>query len=308
MPTDEGIAKFLDYLRYERRLAPLTLENYRRDLAKVSQYCLKHHIDSWRQLDVHRIRTFVAEQHRRGLGGRSIQRGLSALRTLFNFLIREGEVSSNPVNGVRAPKSARKLPDVLDVDQVGHLLNITGNDDLARRDRAMMELIYSSGLRLSELVNLDINDIDLADAMVRITGKGGKTRVVPIGRYAHEAITKWLASRNSLVGDDEPALFVSRRGGRMTPRAVQLRMQEWAIKQGISTRVHPHMLRHSFASHLLESSGDLRAVQELLGHADISTTQIYTHLDFQQLAKAYDQAHPRAKKRRLDKTTDQEHD
>ena len=304
MSPDEGIEKFLDHLRYERRLAPLTLENYRRDLGKASQYCLNHQMKNWRSLDVHHIRSFVAEQHRQGLGGRSIQRVLSALRTLFNFLIREGEVSSNPVNGVRAPKSARKLPDVLDVDQVGHLLNITGNDDLARRDHAMMELIYSSGLRLSELVNLNVNDIDLGDAMVRVSGKGGKTRVVPVGRYAHEAITKWLACRNSLVGNDEPALFVSRRGGRLTPRAVQLRMREWAIKQGISTRVHPHMLRHSFASHLLESSGDLRAVQELLGHADISTTQIYTHLDFQQLAKAYDQAHPRAKKRGLDKAAD----
>jgi len=299
MSIDEGIEKFLDYLRYERRLAPLTLENYRRDLGKVRHYCVKHQVSTWRQVDVHRIRTFVAEQHRKGLGGRSIQRILSALRTLFRFLLREGVVSSNPVNGVRAPKTPRRLPDVLDVDQVGHLLNITDEDDLARRDLAMMELIYSSGLRLSELVNLNIDDIDFGDAMVRITGKGSKTRVVPVGRYAFDAIRKWLTCRESLVVDNDevPALFISRQGRRLSPRAVQLRIQEWVIKQGVSTNVHPHMLRHSFASHLLESSGDLRAIQELLGHADISTTQIYTHLDFQQLAKAYDEAHPRAKKR-----------
>lgn len=293
----EGIERFLDYLRYERQLAPLTLENYRRDLIKVSHYCVSHTIDHWRLFDTHHIRTFVAQQHRKGLGGRSIQRGLSALRTLFNFLIREGVVKSNPVHGVRAPKSPRRLPDVLDADQVGHLLNITDKDDLARRDRAMMELIYSSGLRLSELVNLDVGHIDFGDTMVRIAGKGSKTRVVPIGRYAIEAIKEWLSCRQSLVDKDQPALFISHQGRRLTPRAVQLRMRVWAVKQGISTSVHPHMLRHSFASHLLESSGDLRAVQELLGHADISTTQIYTHVDFQQLAKAYDQAHPRARKR-----------
>jgi len=297
MSTDNGIEKFLDYLRYERRLASLTLENYRRDLVKASQYCARHNVAEWRQVDIHHVRTFVAEQHRKGLSGRSIQRVLSALRSLFNFLIREGIVTSNPVKGVRAPKSPRKLPEVLDVDQVGHLLNITADDDLARRDLAMMELIYSSGLRLSELITLDINDIDMGDAMVRVTGKGNKTRVVPIGRYACASLMEWLSRRTSLVDNDEQALFVSRRGTRLTPRAVQLRMQEWAIKQGLSTRLHPHMLRHSFASHLLESSGDLRAVQELLGHADISTTQIYTHVDFQQLARAYDQAHPRAKRR-----------
>ena len=297
MSTEEGIEKFLDHLRYERRLASLTLENYRRDLAKASTYCSQHNVDSWIQVDVHHVRSFVAEQHRKGLNGRSIQRVLSALRSLFNFLIREGIIASNPVNGVRAPKSPRKLPQVLGVDQVGHLLNITADDDLARRDLAIMELMYSSGLRLSELIKLNVNDIDMGDAMVRVTGKGSKTRVVPVGRYAFAALKEWLTRRSALVDADEQALFVSRRGARLTPRAVQLRMQEWAIKQGISTRLHPHMLRHSFASHLLESSGDLRAVQELLGHADISTTQIYTHVDFQQLASAYDEAHPRAKRR-----------
>jgi len=298
MPIDEGIDGFLDYLRYERRLAALTIENYRRDLARAREFCIKQQVDNWAQVDVHHIRAFVTAQHRKGLGGRSLQRVLSVLRTLFNFLIREGVAASNPVMGVRAPKSARKLPDVLDVDQIGHLLNMNNEDTLARRDHAMMELMYSSGLRLSELVNLNANDIDFDDAMVRITGKGSKTRVVPVGRFACDALRKWLPCRAALVESNEPALFVSRLGRRLSPRNVQLRLQEWAIKQGITTRVHPHMLRHSFASHLLESSGDLRAVQELLGHTDISTTQIYTHLDFQQLAKAYDQAHPRAKKSR----------
>jgi integrase/recombinase XerC len=297
MTTEEGIEKFLDYLRFERRLASLTLENYRRDLVKASAYCTRHHVATWQQLDIHHVRSFVAEQHRKGLNGRSIQRVLSALRSLFNFLLRENIVTSNPVKGVRAPKSPRKLPEVLDVDQVGHLLNITADDDLSKRDHAMMELIYSSGLRLSELIGLNVNDIDMGDAMVRVTGKGNKTRVVPIGRYASDALREWFTRRTSLAHSDEQALFVSRRGARLTPRAVQLRMQEWAIKQGLPTRLHPHMLRHSFASHMLESSGDLRAVQELLGHADIATTQIYTHVDFQQLARAYDQAHPRAKKR-----------
>lgn len=297
MVMDQGIERYLDYLRYERRLAPLTLENYRRDLAKFSQFCAQRQFDDWRLIDAHCIRNFVAEQHRNGLGGRSIQRALSALRTLFNFLIREAVVTNNPVNGVRSPKSVRKLPDVLDVDQMGRLLDISDTDELARRDLAMMELTYSSGLRLAELINLDVKDIDFDEAMLRITGKGGKTRVVPVGRYALEAIKQWLSCRSALVDVNEPAMFVSRHGRRLTPRAVQLRMRQWSIKQGTPGRVHPHLLRHSFASHLLESSGDLRAVQELLGHADISTTQIYTHLDFQQLARAYDRAHPRAKKR-----------
>lgn len=296
-PLFDGGEAFFDYLQNERRLAPLTLENYRRDLQKVICYCHEHEIDSWQRLDVHHVRGVVAQLHRRGLGGRSLQRLLSALRTLFNYLLREGVVKNNPVQGVSAPKTARKLPKTLDVDQVSQLLNVDDNDPLALRDRTMMELIYSSGLRLAELAGLNINDIDRCDALVRITGKGSKTRIVPVGRYALAALDKWLQCRAGLVDVDNPALFVGKAGRRLGHRAIQLRLREWAIQRGLPEALHPHMLRHSFASHMLESSGDLRAVQELLGHADISTTQIYTHLDFQHLARVYDKAHPRAKKR-----------
>ena len=293
----DGGEAFFDYLKNERRLSQLTLENYRRDLRKVMCYCHEQQIDSWQRLDVHHVRGLVAQLHRRGLGGRSLQRLLSALRTLFNYLLREGMVSSNPAQGVSAPKTARKLPKTLAVDQLGQLLDVNENDPLAVRDKTMMELIYSSGLRLAELAGLNINDIDRRDAVVRITGKGSKTRIVPIGRYALAALDKWLKCRAGLVDIDNPALFVGQAGRRLGHRAIQLRLREWAIQRGLPESLHPHMLRHSFASHMLESSGDLRAVQELLGHADISTTQIYTHLDFQHLAKVYDKAHPRAKKK-----------
>ncbi len=310
-PTDvsdtktEWLNKFLAHLRDERRLSPFTIESYQRDLGKVITFCHQQQIDHWPVLTGHHVRALVAAQHRLGLGGRSLQRLLSALRSLCDYLIRQNIITHNPANGVRAPKSPRKLPATLDVDQMGRLLTMDGikNDAgeigalLTLRDCAIMELMYSSGLRLSELTNLDCAEINLADATVRITGKGSKTRIVPVGRYAREAVQAWIEARTALAAPDEPALFVGQRGKRLTPRAVQLRMREWAIKQGAATHVHPHMLRHSFASHLLESSGDLRAVQELLGHADLSTTQIYTHLDFQHLAKVYDSAHPRAKKR-----------
>ncbi|MCF6322883.1 MAG: tyrosine recombinase XerC [Gammaproteobacteria bacterium] len=296
-PLFDGGEAFFDYLKNERRLSPLTLESYRRDLQKVVCYCHEQDIDGWQWLDVHHVRAVVAQLHRRGLGGRSLQRLLSALRTLFNYLLREGVVKNNPVLGVSAPKTARKLPRTLDVDQVSQLLNVDEMEPLALRDRTMMELIYSSGLRLAELAGLDINDIDQRDAVVRITGKGRKTRIVPVGRYALAALDKWLQCRAGLVDVDNPALFVGKTGRRLGHRAIQLRLREWAIQRGLPETLHPHMLRHSFASHMLESSGDLRAVQELLGHADISTTQIYTHLDFQHLAKVYDSAHPRAKKK-----------
>ena len=243
------------------------------------------------------MRVFVSLRHRKGLDGRSIQRNLSALRSFYDYLLRETVVPNNPVMGISAPQSVRKLPAVLDVDQVGHLLEIPLENNLARRDHAIMELIYSSGLRLAELVGLDVNDVDIADATVRITGKGNKVRMVPVGRHARTALEDWLKERKALVAGEQKALFVGRRGLRLSPRAVQLRLREWSLKQGMGIAVHPHQLRHSFASHVLESSGDLRAVQEMLGHADIATTQIYTHLDFQHLAKVYDQAHPRAKKR-----------
>lgn len=295
----EGGEAFFDYLQNERRLSPLTQQHYRRDLQKVMVYCHAQQIDHWQRLDVHHVRTLVAQLHRRGLGGSSLQRLLSTLRTLFNYLLREGVVKNNPVQGLSAPKTARKLPKTLDVDQLNQLLESDETDLLAIRDRALLELIYSSGLRLAELAALDIGDIDRRDAVVRITGKGNKMRVVPVGRHALAALERWFHCRTELVATDNTALFVSRSGRRLSHRAIQYRVREWAVRSGLPEVLHPHMLRHSFASHLLESSGDLRAVQELLGHADISTTQIYTHLDFQHLAKVYDQAHPRAKKRSL---------
>jgi integrase/recombinase XerC len=294
------IARFLANLRVERRLSPHTLSAYRRDLAKLDEFCAAEHIGRWDQLTAHRIRALVAAQHRRGLHGRSLQRLLSALRSFFAWLISHHAMTHNPAVGVRAPKSPRSLPHTLDADQTARLLDITADDVLALRDRAIMELFYSSGLRLAELVRLDLTDLDLRDATVRVTGKGNKTRLIPVGRHARAALESWLAERRAIPGPDETALFVGRSGRRVTPRAVQMRLKIWARRQGLDLNLHPHMLRHSFASHLLESSGDLRAVQELLGHADISTTQIYTHLDFQHLAQVYDAAHPRAKRRGRD--------
>jgi len=292
------IARFLESLRIERRYSPHTLAGYRRDLATLEEFCAAEDIRRWEQLTTHRIRALVAARHRRGLSGRSLQRLLSTLRSFFAWLISHHELAHNPAVGVRAPKSPRTLPRTLDVDQTARLLDITATDALALRDHAILELFYSSGLRLAELVGLDLTNLDLRNGTVRVTGKGSKTRVVPVGRHARTALERWLAERRTIPGPDETALFVGRSGRRVTPRAVQARLKGWARRQGLDIRLHPHMLRHSFASHLLESSGDLRAVQELLGHADISTTQIYTHLDFQHLAQVYDAAHPRAKRRK----------
>ena len=292
----QQINVFLDHLRVERRLSPHTLSNYRRDSERVLRFCAEQSICHWSELDSHQVRRYAAERHRRGLSGRTIQRELSTLRTLFNFLIREEVIAANPARGVSAPRTPRKLPSVLDVDQMGRLLSARGSDALQVRDLAIMELFYSSGLRLAELVGLDLGAIDLSAGSVRVVGKGGKSRQVPVGKHARAALTAWLKLRGSMVQAEEPALFVSRRGRRIGVRNVQSRLRRWARAQGITVPVHPHLLRHSFASHLLESSGDLRAVQELLGHADISTTQVYTHLDFQHLAKVYDSAHPRAKR------------
>ena len=297
-PQADWISRFVDYLHDEKRYSPNTLKNYRRDLHGFADYLKAQEIADWNAVSVHDVRAFVARQHRGGLGGRSLQRLLSSIRSFYHFLLREGDAQNNPALDVRAPKAPRKLPSALDVDQVGRLLKHSGDDPLSVRDQAMMELMYSSGLRLSELIGLNLGDIDLADGLLRVTGKGRKTRDVPVGRLAREAVKRWLRARSDLAAPDETALFVGTRGTRLGPRAVQQRLRQWAIRQGLDQRLHPHMLRHSFASHMLESSGDLRAVQELLGHADISTTQVYTHLDFQHLAKVYDAAHPRAKKRR----------
>jgi integrase/recombinase XerC len=292
--------RFLEHLRHERRLSPHTLSNYQRDLQRFVAWCHDRGVQGWHLIDPHQIRGYVAARHRQGMAGKSLQRELSSLRSLFRYLLRENEVESNPAQGIRAPKVQRRLPATLDADQLGRLLDQPVDDPLLLRDHAIMELFYSSGLRLAELVALNLGDIDLDDATVEVTGKGAKTRRAPIGRQARQALREWLAIRGDFAPPLEPALFVSRRGGRISPRTVQQRLQKQARGLG-AVELHPHMLRHSFASHLLESSGDLRAVQELLGHADISTTQIYTHLNFQHLAKVYDQAHPRARRKKKNK-------
>ena len=290
-PETQLLEAFLKTLHH---LSAHTRQAYQRDLAHLQDYCEKYDIQKWRDLDGRQIRGFVAYRHRQGIGGRSLQRNLSAIRAFYRYLMAQAELKNNPAEGIIAPKSPRKLPKVLDADQTTQLVEIDADDNLAIRDKAMLELIYSSGLRLSELISLNMNDIDFGDRVLTVTGKGKKTRSVPVGKYAIKAIKRWLKIRQTMANSDEPALFISKRGKRISPRSVQQRLKEWAIKQGLPNHVHPHMLRHSFASHMLESSGDLRAVQELLGHADISTTQVYTHLDFQHLAQVYDKTHPRA--------------
>jgi len=292
------LAAFLQHLAHERRLSDHTLSSYRRDLTRLRDWLAGGKAGPWERLDQQAVRGYVAWRHRGGVSGRTLQRELTALRSFYHYLLREGVVDRNPAQGVRAPKSARKLPATLDADQLCSLLDQSDTDPLMLRDTAMIELFYSSGLRLAELVAIDIGDIDGDDATLEVTGKGAKTRRVPVGGQALEAIGYWLKVRGNYAARDQQALFVSRRGNRIHPRTVQQRLQNWATVRGCPTRnLHPHLLRHSFASHLLESSGDLRAVQELLGHSDIGTTQIYTHLDFQHLAQVYDQAHPRARKK-----------
>jgi integrase/recombinase XerC len=293
-----GVARFLDGLRTERRLSPHTSSSYGRDLESLLEYCATHGIESWDALDTQHLRSFAAQCHRRGLAPRSIQRRLSAVRSLCRFLIREGELRSDPTADVQAPKARKRLPTTLDADTMARLLEFRSDDRLGVRDKAIMELFYSSGLRLAELLGLDLVDLDLRDRTVRVMGKGRKVRIVPVGRHAAEAIAKWLAERAALAAVDETAVFVGVNGRRLGPRIVQRRIARWARLQGLPEHVHPHLFRHSFASHLLESSGDLRAVQELLGHANISTTQVYTHLDFQHLARIYDASHPRARRKR----------
>jgi integrase/recombinase XerC len=289
---------FLTYLRDVRRLSPHTLANYRRDLRSLTQFAAERKISDPDALLEADIRGWVSQLHRRGLAGSSIQRSLSAARSFFNFRGRETGRQRNPAAGVQAPRRPRQLPKTLDADQVERYLNFADDTPLARRDRAIAELLYSSGLRLAELAAVDIDDIDRSSRLLTVTGKGNKTRTVPVGNLALAAIEAWLKVRAAPA--DEPALFTSNRGRRISPRNIQARLRRQGRAAGMHQDVHPHMLRHSFASHLLESSGDLRAVQELLGHANISTTQIYTHLDFQHLAKVYDAAHPRARRRGKD--------
>lgn len=290
------INSFLAKLQHERNYSPHTLKNYSRDLKSLVAYCVQQEIEQWLDVDEQHIRLLISKRHRQGLGGTSLQRMLSTFRSFFKFLLIENQIKSNPAANIQAPKSARKLPSTLDVDSVVRLIEIKGDEVETVRDRAMLELFYSSGLRLSELSSLDLeNGKNILSGMIRVRGKGDKERDLPVGEKAGLAIKAWLLRRAELANKNEQALFVGKQGKRIHNSVIQKRLKYWAQKQGIDVNVFPHLLRHSFASHMLESSGDLRAVQELLGHADISTTQIYTHLDFQHLAKVYDAAHPRAK-------------
>ena len=294
-PLRSAIGKFGDYLRNEKRYSPATITNYTRSLNQLCAQVETLHVARWRDVHTDQIQGFIAKSHRAGLSPGSLRDMLSAYRSFYRWLAREGEAAANPAIGVRSPKSPRKLPQVLDVDEIAALLDFPTDDPDAVRDRALLELLYSSGLRVSELTSVRWRDLDLAEGMIRVTGKGSKTRIVPVGGKA-------IAALQALREQDRPAadapLVCGRLGKPLTPNGVRQRLKRRARDQGVWKRVYPHLLRHSCASHVLESSGDLRAVQELLGHADIGTTQIYTHLDFQHLARVYDAAHPRAKRRK----------
>ena len=291
-----SVDEFLSALALQRRASPHTLSAYRRDLLRCEGLLPALDATSLAGLTPAQVRRLIGMLAREGLAGRSIARLLAALRAYYRPLLDAGCLPADPTACIAAPKGPRRLPATLDADHLARLLDFAGEDPLARRDRALFELLYSSGLRLAEVVALDRVDLDLADASARVTGKGNKTRIVPVGSRARDALADWLSLRATLAADC-PALFVSRRGARLSPRTVQQRLRHWADRQGIDRRVYPHLLRHSCASHLLESSGDLRAVQELLGHASLATTQIYTHVDFQYLARVYDAAHPRARRK-----------
>lgn len=297
------LARFRSHLSAERRASAHTVAAYQRDLAQLLAYCRDHGVARWGDLDTAGVRAFLAQRHRGGLSPASLQRTLSAVRAFYRFLMREGLAARDPVADVRAPKRRRTLPKALDADRMTQFLDgaeRTPPKDavVAVRDQAMLELFYSSGLRLAELMGLNMGDVDAAEGEARVTGKGRKMRIVPVGRQALQALARWLDVRAQLAPAGENALFVSRRGRRLSASAVQQRVRQVARRRGLDAKVHPHMLRHSFATHLLESSGNLRAVQEMLGHANIATTQIYTHLDFQHLAQVYDSAHPRARRKR----------
>ena len=298
--SDQAIRKFLETrIGYSKH----THQAYRRDLALFIQYCESNDIDSWKSVDSPHVRSFIAEQHRKGKSGPSLARFLSSLRAFFHYQIESKQRLDNPALDIKAPKSARKLPRTLDVDQTLSLLTHAPDSFLEIRDQAMWEMMYSCGLRVSELVGVQLAQLELNTGEIRVIGKGSKERIVPIGQAAIESLQAWLPLRKEVASANELRVFVSNRGIGLTTRTVQKRLRAWAVARGIDFNVHPHMLRHSFATHILESSGDLRAVQELLGHANISTTQIYTHLDFQHLAKVYDSAHPRAKSKTTPENT-----
>jgi integrase/recombinase XerC len=299
MSASDPVADYLHELATQRRLSPHTVSNYRRDLDVLCELAagLPGGVGIG-SIEQYHIRRFVSQLHARGLGGRSLARTLSAWRGFYRWLGRRGEAQVNPVEGVRAPKSPKALPKVLSPDEANRLLDSTDDEVASVRDQAMFELFYSSGLRLAELASLDVSAVpDIVAGEVRVLGKRNKPRLVPVGSKARAAVGAWALQRGLLADPGEAALFVGQRGKRIHPRVIEARLTRRALAQGLPTSVHPHMLRHSFASHVLQSSGDLRAVQEMLGHASIASTQVYTHLDFQHLAKVYDSAHPRAKRK-----------
>ena len=295
---EQLLVGFLEQLTVEKRASSHTVANYQRDIKRLQSYCVDKTIQQWSVVTQSDIRAHIASRHRQGMGSSSLQRELSAIRSFYGFLLKNRCADINPAQYVKAPKQVKNLPKTLDVDQINGLLEAGASSVLEIRDVAMFELFYSSGLRLSELTALNLDDIDLHDqALLVRSGKGGKSRLLPIGTKAIAALNRWLQQRIKNTPTSELAVFVTTRGKRLGQRSVELRLALWCKKKGIAEHIHPHMLRHSFASHLLEASQDLRAVQELLGHSNISTTQIYTHLDFQHLAEVYDNAHPRAKKK-----------
>jgi len=296
LPSEKTIlTDYFKYLEFEKRVSEHTLKSYQRDIKQLVSYCAAHEIEQWQDILPIDIRNHIANRHRKGLSSKSLQRELSAIRSFYNYLLKKLLVQNNPAKQIKAPKQERKLPKVLDVDQMSGILDSPPDSFLEIRDLAMFELFYSSGLRLSELADLNMDDIDLSERELRVLkGKGGKQRILPIGGKAVTALKKWFLYRTNTT---DLAVFISNKGKRLGQRSIQLRLNRWCKKIGLPEHVHPHMLRHSFASHLLESSHDIRAVQELLGHSNLSTTQIYTHLDFQHLAEVYDKAHPKAKKK-----------
>ena len=288
---------YWDFLRIERQVSPHTLSNYQRQLKAISEQLVAQGVLTWQAVDVSTVRWLLTQSHKQALSARSIGLRLVALRQFLAFLVKKGELKTNCSIGIKAPKAPKHLPKNIDAEQIGQLLKIESNEPLDLRDLAIMELLYSSGLRLSELQGLDLGDIDLNSQEVKVLGKRNKERIVPIGSKAIEALKNWLEVRGSFQPQDN-AVFVNQKGIRLAHRAIQLALEKWGKKQGLTTRLHPHKLRHSFATHMLEASSDLRAVQELLGHSNLGTTQIYTHLDFQHLAKIYDSAHPRARRKK----------
>jgi integrase/recombinase XerC len=293
---DDYLNQFIIYCRFERQLSDHSLKAYQRDICKFFDYLKKIHHEG--KIAHFTVQQWLAQSYQEGISTKSLARYLASLRSFFNYCLKKNYIEDDPTLGVKTPKIGKSLPKTMDIDQVQSLLNIPQSEPLGIRDLAIMELLYSSGLRVSELINSNLNDIDLQEGLMRVTGKGNKQRIVPVGQVAINQIKQWLGFRNLWIKENEPALFITQAGTRLSTRSVQKRLKEWAVKLGLDTNLHPHKFRHSVASHLLESSGDLRAVQEFLGHANLATTQIYTQLDFQHLAKTYDATHPRAKEKK----------